>query len=63
MEEAQYLSAKRPTASDELLLNDNPKQQQNLMALLRKAMQEDNSTWVALRYLDKMKEQNPGFDY
>ena len=35
----------------------------NLTALLRKVMQEDSSTWDALRFLDLTKEDNPGFDY
>jgi hypothetical protein len=63
MEEARNLSSKRPLASEEFLLNDNPMQKQNLTALLRKVMQEDSSTWDALRFLEQMKETNPGFDY
>ena len=63
MEEARCLSSKRPYASDEFVLNDNPMQKQNLTSLLRKVMQEDSSTWDALRFLDRMKETNPGFDF
>jgi hypothetical protein len=63
MEQARFLSAKRPTASDEFLLDDDPMQRQNLTALLRTCMQEGNGTWDALLYLDQMKKQNPGFDY
>ena len=64
MEEARHLSSKRSLASDEFLLkDDNPMLKQNLTSLLRKVMQEDSSTWDALRFLDQMKESNPGFDY
>jgi hypothetical protein len=63
MEEARTLSSKRPYASDEFVLSDNPMQKQNLTSLLRKVMQEDSSTWDALRFLDKMKATNPGFDF
>ena len=63
MEEARTLSSKRPYASDEFVMNDNPMQKQNLTTLLRKVMQEDSSTWDALRFLDQMKATNPGFDF
>jgi hypothetical protein len=64
MEEVLRLSSKKSLASEELLLNeDNPMQKQNLTALLRKMMQEDSSTWEALRFLDELKDGNPGFDY
>ncbi len=64
MEEARHLSSKRRWASEEFLLeDDNPMLKQNLTALLRKIMQEDSCTWDALRFLDQMKESNPGFDY
>jgi hypothetical protein len=64
MEEARHLSSKRSLASEEFLLKeDNPMLKQNLTSLLRKVMQEDSSTWDALRYLDELKESNPGFDY
>ena len=63
MEEARLLSSKKPMASQEFLLTDDPMQKQNLTALLRKVMQEDSSTWDALRFLDQMKSTNPGFDY
>jgi hypothetical protein len=62
-EAARQLSSKRAMASDEFLLNDNPMQKQNFTDLLRKVMQEDGTTWDALRFLDTMKENNPGFDY
>jgi hypothetical protein len=38
-------------------------QKQNLTALLRKVMQEDSSTWDALRFLDEIKDENPGLNY
>jgi hypothetical protein len=64
MEEARHVSSTRKLASEEFLLkDDNPMLKQNLTALLRKVMQEDSSTWDALRFLDQMKESNPGFDY
>jgi hypothetical protein len=64
MEEVLRLSSKKSLASEEFLLNeDNPMQKQNLTALLRKVMQEDSSTWDALRFLDESKDENPGFDY
>ena len=64
MEEARHLSSKRRWASEEFLLeDDNPMLKQNLTALLRKIMQEDSCTWDALRFLDQLKESNPGFDY
>ena len=64
MEEARRLSSKRSLASEEFVLKeDNPMLKQNLTSLLRKVMQEDSSTWDALRFLNKMKEDNPGFDY
>jgi hypothetical protein len=63
MDEAQTLSSKRPFASDEFVLNDDPMQKQNLTSLLRKVMQEDSSTWDALRFLDHMKATHPGFDF
>jgi hypothetical protein len=64
MEEVLRLSSKKSLASEEFLLNeDNPMQKQNLTALLRKVMQEDSSTWDALRFLDELKDENPGFDY
>jgi hypothetical protein len=50
-------------ARNKFLLNDNPMQKQNCTALLRKVMQEDETTWDALHFLDEMKETNPGFDY
>ncbi len=64
MEEARRLSSKRSLASEEFVLKeDNPMLKQNLTSLLRKVMQEDSSTWDALRFLDQMKDSNPGFDY
>jgi hypothetical protein len=64
MEEARHLSSKRTLASEEFLLkDDNPMLKQNLAALLRKIMQDDSSTWDALRFLDQMKASNPGLDY
>ena len=64
MEEARRLSSKRSVAAEEFVLNeDNPMLRQNLTSLLRKVMQEDSSTWDALRFLDQMKDSNPGFDY
>jgi hypothetical protein len=64
MEEAHHLSSKRRWASEEFLLkDDNPMLKQKLTALLRKVMQEDSSTWDALRFLDLTKDDNPGFDY
>ena len=63
MEEARHISSKSPMASQEFLLTDDPMQKQNLTSLLRKVMQEDSSTWDALRFLDEMKGTNPGFDY
>jgi hypothetical protein len=64
MEEARHLSSKRSWASEEFLLkDDNPMLKQNRMALLRKVMQEDSSTWDALQFLEQMKESNPGFDH
>jgi hypothetical protein len=64
MEEVLRLSSKKSLASEEFLLNeDNPMQKQNLTALLRKVMQEDSSTWDALRFLDESKDEHPGFDY
>jgi hypothetical protein len=36
---------------------------QKATAFLRKAIQEDSSTWDALRFLDQTKEANRGFDY
>jgi hypothetical protein len=64
MEEARHLSSKRTLASEEFLLkDDNPMLKQNLTALLWKIMQEDSSTWDALRFLDQMKASNPGLDY
>jgi hypothetical protein len=63
MEEARTLSSKRPYASDEFVLNDNPMQKQNLTSLLRNVMQEDSSTWDALRFLHQMKAAKPGFDF
>jgi hypothetical protein len=63
MDEVLRLSSKKSLASEEFLLNeDNPMQKQNLTALLRKVMQEDSSTWDALRFLDELKEENTGFD-
>ena len=64
MEDAHHLSSKRTLASEEFLLkDDNPMLKQNLTSLLRKVMQEDSSTWDDLRFLDQMKESNPGFNY
>jgi hypothetical protein len=64
MEEAWHLSSKPLWASEESLLkDDNPTLKQNLTALLRKVMQEDSSTWDALRFLEQMKKSNPGFDH
>jgi hypothetical protein len=64
MEEARHLSSKQRWASEEFLLkDDNPMLKQNLTALLRKVMEEDSSTWDALRFLDLTKADNPGFDY
>jgi hypothetical protein len=60
MEEA---SSKHPFASKEFLLSDDPMQKQNLTTLLRKVMQEDSSTWDALRFLEQMKASNPCFDF
>jgi hypothetical protein len=51
-------------ASEEFLLKDgNPMLKQNLTALLRKLVHWDSSTWDALRFLEQMKESNPGFDH
>jgi hypothetical protein len=63
MEEARALASKRPFASEEFLLSDDPMQKQNLTSLLRKVMQEDSCTWDALRFLTQMKSKNPGFDF
>jgi cell division inhibitor SulA len=65
MEEVLCLSSKKSLASEEFLLNeDNPMQKQNLRALLlRKVMKEDSSTWDVLRFLDELKDENPGLDY
>jgi hypothetical protein len=63
MEEARFLSAKRPPAADEFLLSDDPMQKQNLTALLRTAMQNGQETWDALGYLREIKKTNPGFDF
>jgi hypothetical protein len=63
MEEAKLLSAKRPPAADEFLVGDNPMEKQNLTALLRTAMQNSESTWDALGYLQEIQKTNPGFDY
>ncbi len=63
MDEARSLASKRPFASEEFLLSDDPMQKQNLTSLLRKVMQEDSCTWDALRFLTQMKESNPGFDF
>ena len=63
LEAAHNLSSKRAMVSNEFLVNDNPMQKQNFTALLCKVMQEDGTTWDALRFLDEMKVSNPGFDY
>jgi hypothetical protein len=64
MEEARHFPSKRSLASDELSLKDyNPLLKQNLITLLRKIMQEDSSTWDALRFLDQKKASHPGFAY
>jgi hypothetical protein len=50
-EAARQLSSKWAMASDKFLLNNNLMQKQNFTALLRKAMQEDETTWDALCFL------------
>jgi hypothetical protein len=51
-EVACQLSSKRPMASDNFLLNNNPMQKQKFTALLRKVMQEGGLN-------DEMKKNNP----
>lgn len=62
-EEATQLSSTHPLAADEVVDMDSPLSRQNLMALLMKVMQEGGSTWDCIRFLDTLKEANPGFDY
>lgn len=62
-EEARELSSTSPLAADEVVDMDSPLARQNLMAMLLKVMQEGGTTWDCIRFLDTLKEENPGFSY
>jgi hypothetical protein len=56
-------TSKKVIAAHEVINLDQPITHQNFTSMLRRCMQEGGSTWVALKFLDEMKETLPGFDY
>lgn len=63
MKDARHLSSNAVVAADEYVVREDPESTKVLTSLLRKVMQEDGSTWEAIRYLDELKIPNPGLDY
>ena len=63
MEDACHLSSNAVIAADEYVVWEDPESTRALTSLLQKVMQEDGTTWEAIRYLDKIKIPNPGLDY
>lgn len=63
MNDVQRLSSRKPLASDELLLSDDPMLQHNMGNILRKILSNDASTWHARSFLNDLKKNSGGFDY
>jgi hypothetical protein len=63
MKDACHLASNAIVAADEYIVREDPESTKVLTSLLRKVMQEDGSTWEAMRYLDELKIPNPGLDY
>jgi hypothetical protein len=61
-DQAVSLSSKRMIAADEMTDLDDPFILQNFTAMLWKIMQEDTGAWEALRLMDELVVQSPGFD-
>ncbi len=62
MEDARHLSSNAVVAADEYVVREDPESTRALTSLLRKVMQEDGTTWEAIRYLNELKIPNPGLD-
>lgn len=63
MTDVHKVSSRKPLASDELLLSDDPLLQQNVTNLLRHILSTDAGTWHAISFLEKIKVASPGFDF
>ena len=63
MADARNLASTGTTAAVETIAADNPILQRNFTDLLRKVMQEDSTTWEALRYLRLLRTTVRGFDF
>jgi len=57
-------TSQKVMAAHEVIDFDQPiTHHQNYTSMLRRCMQEGGSTWVALKFLDKLKVSLPNFDY
>jgi hypothetical protein len=63
LDDVANFTSQRVITAHEVIDLDQPITHQNYTSMLRRCMQEGGSTWVALKFLDKLKVSLPGFDY
>eukprot|EP00957_Ditylum_brightwellii_P068249 5180843-Ditylum_brightwellii.AAC.1 len=56
-QEVADITSTCPIAANEMLIHDNVLNAHSLRHMLGQVMQEDGSYWVALRFLDMVKEK------